>query len=209
MKILIVAATQMEIVPFLHSNNNIESLITGMGIHNTVYHLTKKLLQDNYNLVIQAGIAGSFTNNIKKGDVVVVEQDAFADYGVEEKGKFKTMFDVGFDDENKFPFKNGWLINCTEILELSDLKKVNAVTVNKIIESKKGGKQLKEKFTAEIETLEGAAFHFVCLQQNIPFLQLRAISNKVGERDKSKWRVEKAIGNLNTELIKLLKSIHE
>jgi futalosine hydrolase len=31
--------------------------------------------------------------------------------------------------------------------------------------------------------MEGAALHFVCLQEDISFIQLRAISNFVGERD--------------------------
>ena len=52
--------------------------------------------------------------------------------------------------------------------------------------------------------MEGAALHYVCLQQSVPFLQIRSISNEVGERDKSKWRMKEAVENLNTELIKLI-----
>ena len=52
--------------------------------------------------------------------------------------------------------------------------------------------------------MEGAAFHYVCLQENIPFVQLRAISNFVGERDKSKWLMKEAIENLNRETIALV-----
>ena len=57
--------------------------------------------------------------------------------------------------------------------------------------------------------MEGAAFHFVCLQQNIPFLQLRSISNKVGERNKTKWNLIEAIVNLNRELIDLVDLINK
>ena len=203
MKILVVAATQLEIEPFINLKNNIEVLICGVGIPSTVYHLTKKLLQEKYDLVIQAGIAGTFSKKLKKGEVVVVEQDAFGDIGVEEKGEFKTLFQLDFDDKNKFPFKNGWLVNTSEMINTTHLKKVNGVTVNKISDRKKQAKQLKEIFNADVESMEGAAFHFVCLQQNIPFLQLKSISNKVGERDKSKWNMIEAIVNLNRELIDL------
>ena len=55
--------------------------------------------------------------------------------------------------------------------------------------------------------MEGAAFHYVCLQQKIKFLQLRSISNRVGERDKTKWAMKEAIANLNIELKKLVKNI--
>ena len=209
MKILVVAATQLEIERFINLKSNTEVLICGVGIPSTVYHLTKKLLQEKYDLVIQAGIGGSFSNKIKKGEVVAVEQDAFADIGVEEKEEFKTVFELGFGDENTFPFKNGYLINTSEILTTTHLKKVSGVTVNKISDKKRQTRQLKGIFNAEVESMEGAAFHFVCLQQNIPFLQLRSISNKVGERDKTKWKLLDAIVNLNRELVNLVDTINK
>ena len=209
MKILVVAATQLEIEPFINLKSNTEVLICGVGIPSTVYHLTKKLLEEKYDLVIQAGIAGSFSKKIKKGEVVVIEQDTFADIGVEEKQEFKTVFQLGFGDKNAFPFTNGCLINTSEILMITHLKKVNGVTVNKISDKKRQMKQLKEFFYAKVESMEGAAFHFVCLQQNIPFLQLRSISNKVGERNKTKWKLPDAIVNLNSELINLVDSINK
>jgi len=52
--------------------------------------------------------------------------------------------------------------------------------------------------------MEGAGLHYVCLQENIPFLQLRAVSNDVGQRDKSKWDLSTSIGALNKELTNIL-----
>ena len=209
MKILVVAATELEIAPFIKAHGNTEILITGVGIPGTVYHLTKKLLQERYDVVIQAGIAGSFSKKIKKGEVVVAEQDTFGDIGVEENKKFKTVFDLGLDNENKFPFKNGWLVNDSELLQSTGLKKVRAITINKINDSNKQTKYVKKYFDAAIESMEGAAFHFVCLQQHIPFIQIRSISNSVGERDKTKWDMKNAIENLNFELKKLVDSINK
>jgi futalosine hydrolase len=56
----------------------------------------------------------------------------------------------------------------------------------------------------QVETMEGAALHYVALQLNIPFLQVRSLSNFAGERDKKRWRMEEAIENLNKELERLL-----
>jgi len=207
MKILVVAATELEIEPFIKLENTIEVFICGVGIPATVYHLTKILVQEKYDFVIQAGIAGSFSKKIKKGDVVVISQDAFADIGVEEDRKFKTIFQSGLGNKNEFPFTNGLLINTSEILQSTLFKKVKAITINKISDRKKQIKQLRKIFGADIESMEGAAFHYVCLQQNIPFVQIRSISNKVGERDKTKWKIKDAIENLNYELIKLVASI--
>ena len=63
------------------------------------------------------------------------------------------------------------------------------------------------QFNADIETMEGAALHYVCLQEDIPFIQIRTISNFVGERDKTKWKLKDAIENLNIELDKLYNKI--
>jgi futalosine hydrolase len=52
--------------------------------------------------------------------------------------------------------------------------------------------------------MEGAALHYVALMEKIPFLQLRSLSNFVGERDKNKWLMKEAIINLNLELQSLI-----
>jgi futalosine hydrolase len=57
---------------------------------------------------------------------------------------------------------------------------------------------------ADIESMEGAALHYVALLENIPFLQIRSLSNFAGERDKSKWEMNKAISCLNLELQRII-----
>lgn len=203
MDLLVVAATELEIKPFVDSNNFADILITGIGIPASIFHLTNKLAKKKYDLVIQAGIAGSFKKNLKKGSVTIIQQDTFGDLGADEKGKFSTLFDLGFGNENDFPFKEGWLINDNNYFLKSTLPVAKAITVNKITDDKKYLTRLCEKFNADVESMEGAAFHYVCLQQKINFLQLRSISNVVGERDKSKWKMKEAITNLNIELKKL------
>ena len=110
-------------------------------------------------------------------------------------------------NKNEFPFENGWLVNKNKILQQSTLEVVKAVTINKVTDKGSIKQQLIDSFNPDIETMEGAALHYVCLHQNIPFIQLRAISNYVGERDKTKWKIDLAISNLHNELIKLLKQL--
>ncbi len=206
MNLLIVSATELEIEPFLKGNNKADVLITGVGIPNTVFHLTKKLMNINYDLVIQAGIAGAFGNGFNLEEVVQVGKDTFADLGIEENGKLHTLFEMGFMSKNEFPFIDGWLENGQYDFEKNNLPIAKGITANKIGDNKRLNQQMQEKFSAGIESMEGAAFHYVCLQQKINFLQLRAISNHVGERDKSKWEIKNAISNLNYELIKLIEN---
>ncbi|MEO6221515.1 MAG: futalosine hydrolase, partial [Ginsengibacter sp.] len=206
MDLLIVAATKFEIAPFLATNSTADVLITGVGIPATIFNLNKKLTELKYDLVIQAGIAGTFNETFEKSEVSIIKDDTFADIGVDEKGNFKTLFELGFADENEFPYSSGWLTNDEESLKKVQLPLVKAITVNKITDDKSQLKKLVEKFHADIESMEGAAFHYVCLQQKVNFLQLRSISNVVGERNKTKWKMEEAISFLNIELQKLIEN---
>ena len=213
MDILLTVATKFEIQPtlqllqkegFIIHGHKIDILITGVGMVSTTYNLTTKLIGKKYGFIIQAGIAGTFSNDLLLGETVLVKQDAFGDIGMEEKGNFTTVFDAGFAAKDEFPFTDGWLVNNNKMLTTSLLKKVSAITVNKVSDSLLQRQQAIQYFEPQAESMEGAAFHYVCLQQKLNFIQLRSISNAVGDRDKSRWRIKDAIDNLNTELEKLL-----
>jgi futalosine hydrolase len=207
MQILLIAATATEIEPFTAANSQVDVLITGVGVPSTIYHLQKRIHQMDYDCIIQAGIAGSFSNQMSLGQVVLVKQDCFADLGIEEKGNYTPIFNTAFADKDEFPFTDGWLMNADDNLKYSDLPKVNAITVNKVSDNELQKQQFLQTFDADIETMEGAALHYVCLQEQIPFLQIRSISNHVGERNKTKWEIKEAIQNLNTELQRLINGL--
>ena len=205
MKVLLVSATEFEIASYFKQKDTIDVLLTGVGMPIALYHLQKKITENKYNLVIQVGLAGAFTTKFELGETVFVKQDAFGDLGIEEKERFTPIFETDLFNKNEFPFENGWLVNKNKILQQSTLEVVKAVTINKVTDKGSIKQQLIDSFNPDIETMEGAALHYVCLHQNIPFIQLRAISNYVGERDKTKWKIDLAISNLHNELIKLLK----
>ena len=207
MRILLTAATKQEIAPFNTTNPEIEVLITGVGVPATLYHLHKHILQSKYDLIIQAGIAGSFSNTLQPGQTALVKQDCFADLGFEENQNYTPLFETGFANKDEFPFTNGWLSNNNDSFFAFDLPTAKAITVNKVSDSLLQKQQFIKNFDADIETMEGAALHYVCLQENIPFLQIRSISNYVGERDKTKWKMKEAVTNLNEALSTLIKKI--
>ncbi len=204
MKLLILTATAFEIQDTIDKVLPADILVGGVGIPSTIYKLTQQLNKTRYDIVVQAGIAGAFTDIYTLGETVLVKQDTFGDLGVEEKGSLSSIFDMGLANKDEAPFHNGWLVNNNSILETSHLKTVSAVTVNKITESAAQNELLYKKYNAAVESMEGAALHYVCLQQQILFIQLRSISNYIGERDKTKWKMKEAIANLNIELGKLI-----
>ena len=208
MRILLIAATANEMELFINAYSNVDILITGVGAHAALYHLQKRLYKQDYDFVIQAGIAGSFSPEIPLGETVLIKQDTFADLGAEEKRVYTTFFSSGLINGHEFPYANGWLINATSLPKNTTLRSVKGVTVNKVSDSFLQKLQLIDAFDPQIETMEGAALHYVCLMERIPFIQIRSVSNYVGERDKSKWKIKLAFENLNTELTNLIKELN-
>ena len=207
MQILLVSATELEIAPFLQHETKTEHLVTGVGVPATLYQLSKLLSLKKYDLVVQAGIAGSFTTELPLGETVVVARDAFADAGALEKGQLKTLFDLGLADANSLPYTAGWLVNSSGYVQKSVLPNVNAVTVNTVSDEMGTTELYRSTFNAQIESMEGAAFHYVCLQEGVPFIQFRSISNFVGDRDKSRWNMKLAIENLNLHLLRFIQDV--
>jgi futalosine hydrolase len=211
MKILVCAATPIEISPFLkqlHTGDfpklELDVLVTGIGLTATTWSLTKQINLKRPDVIIQAGVGGCFDTSIPLGAVLAIKQEAIADQSVIELNKLKTLFDLKLVPQNQYPFTKGWLVNKNEILKKVRLKKVAGVSVNEITTSKQKVKIYKKTFKPVVESMEGAALHYVGLMEKIPFIQLRSVSNYIAERNKKNWNMKESIINLNKELINLL-----
>jgi futalosine hydrolase len=216
MEILLVAATTFEIQPTidylrLRTKNSgglsVTPLIAGVGSLAASYALTRQLADTRAGLVLQAGIAGCYTDK-KPGEVVVVSEEVLGDLGVWEDHRFKSLFDMKLANPDDFPFTAGRLVNPHEsLLSLTGLQAVRGVTINEITTDPDRIAWHQQNTFAIVESMEGGPLHYVCLQAGTPFLQLRSISNVVGIRDKTKWNIPLAIARLNEELIGLLEKL--
>lgn len=208
MKILLCAATETEIapaLPFLLSlrTHRVEVVVTGVGMMGTAYALAKGIALHQPELVLQAGVAGSLRPDWPLGTVVAVRTETVGDLGVTETG-FRSVFEMGLVHRDLAPWTNARLPNPHPLLPNLGLPLAEGVTVNEITTLPDRVAHYREHCGADIETMEGAALHYVGLSEKIPFLQLRALSNEIGERDKSQWQLKPAIANLSRELRRLL-----
>lgn len=216
-KILIVSATKAEVQPLLNKfglqieteegvlipvgEENIFLLITGIGMVNTAYHLGR-LKGNYYDYAIQAGIGGAFNRALKVGQVINVVQDTLSEMGAEDDEKFIMYPDLGLGGTNTF------ISEVSENLFIN-LTKVNAITVNKVHGNEQSIKKTLSVYKVEVESMEGAAFLMAAKDLTKNYFQIRAISNYVERRDKSKWDIPLAIKNLNAVLIEAIESIKE
>lgn len=216
MDILLIAATNLEIQPAIDylaarnstiRNNRFAVLIAGIGSMSTTYWLTKAMGNKPPDMLIQAGIAGSFSADYAPGTAVLINEEVTGDLGVEENNIFNDVFDMGLPQITN-PYTGKSLVNNnTALLQQQQLPLVKAVTISEISTRKERIQQLQQKYQPVVESMEGAAFHYVALSEKIPFIQLRTISNFVGERDKSKWKMKEAIGLLNEKLIEIVERL--
>lgn len=198
MKVLIITATFHEIEPFIKKFPKADILVTGVGAPAVLFSLMNYLNKHKYDLLVQAGIAGSFDCHLDLGSVFAVRRDRFADLGIVQQGVFTSIYNTPLADGDGFPYSNGWLENQADLWQQTECETVDAITIN-TISSVVNSYDLST--SRLIESMEGAALHLVGLSLKIPFIQLRAISNYVGERDKSKWKISAAVEQLNQKLI--------
>ena len=213
MKVLITAATAMELElikseTIRYDGVEIIFYVTGVGAVSTVFNLSEILHKEKFDIVIQVGIAGSFDKRLALGDAVAVEKELLYEMGVFENNHYKTVFEMGLIDGDTKPFTSSTLINPhTVLLDLTGLKKAMAITNNEISTSATKIKLYNEKYGAEIESMEGGAFHYVAIMKSISFIQLRGISNYVGDRDKNNWKIKEAILSYSDVCNQLIKKL--
>jgi futalosine hydrolase len=224
MRILIVAATKFEIRPLLnhfaflgdeneqlshyqYRNTIVDLLIPGVGMVQTAYHLSRQLASTRYDIAINGGIAGSYTSNLALGEVVHVVEECIAEMGAEDGDRFLTMFQLGLMDPDAPPYKNGRLLNETPLrgVIFSKLRRVKGATSNTVHANPDTIKKITTQFSPDVESMEGASFLYSCLSSSVQCYQIRAVSNYVEERDKSRWNIDLALKNLNKVLLDIMK----
>lgn len=213
--VAIISSTVIEIEPFIKKASSVEQvsdglyritlgsnpfdlLITGVGIPAATYEISSFFASRGVPFAIQIGIAGSYKEDIKNGSVVAVVEEEFGELGIDKTSHIATLFEAGFVEPDHPPFHSGKLINIfpSEFSLNEKLRKVKGVTVNVVTSRKTTIQNRKDNYNADIETMESAAFFYCCLKNEIPFLSLRGISNKVGEIDRSKWLISESIQNV-------------
>lgn len=217
MNILIVSATVFEVKPLLdfleieypnqglnHSDKQlndkqVQVLITGVGMVNTAF-MMGRYMNSLYDAVVNVGVCGAFDENLFLGQLVSVTKDTISEMGAEDGDDFLTYDQLNLSGTHVFES-----INTHNYFNVNHLKQVSGITVNTVHGNDKSIEKVMNRYHPDVESMEGAAFFAGCTRAGGDVLQIRAISNYVERRDKSKWQLPLAIENLNDYLIQFLK----
>jgi futalosine hydrolase len=216
MRILLVAATDGEIAPivarmystpsgdtcvdtYTHGAHEVHVLITGVGMVATAAWCSRALTQTTYDLALNFGVCGSFDPFIDPGTVVHVVSDRLAELGAEDDEQFLTFEKLQLPGEAEFvnldPPSNP---------AIDELPAVTGITVNTVHGNERSIAAVTERFNAQVESMEGAAFMSACLIHKVAFAQVRAVSNFVARRNRKSWKMADAILNLNGVALRIL-----
>jgi len=205
------------------SGNDVLLITSGLGKVNAAHSAT--CLIENYpvNCVINIGVGGAYPGSgLNIGDVAVATKEIYGDEGVITSEGWHSLKKIGIPlvQYGKKKYFNDFLLADCSLTRSVRLvarhsrppdrqvsfftKSGPFITVSAATGTRERAIELEKRFNAVCENMEGAAIAQVCIIYKIPMLEIRGISNIVGERDKRKWNVAIASENCQDLVSKIL-----
>lgn len=193
--ILLVCAVAKEL-EFLAPRAGVEILVTGVGPVEAAANVSRALAQGHYDLVINAGIAGAFDGCASIGDGVVVSEERL-ELDLETGGTIELPGGLTVADR-----VSSSLDLADRLVELG-FPVLRGITVSRVTATETTAQRLQAG-GAQVETMEGFAVLRAAEIAGVPAIEVRGISNRVGERDCSGWDFFAGVAGLQRVLDALL-----
>lgn len=189
----------------------------GVGQVNTATALTLALARHDPAVILQFGVGGAYgRSGLEIGDLVVATEECYGDTGVLTPEGWMDLEGMGFpmlpartDSHGRTlrePLYNrisldaaraAHIRQCLESgQEEETAHKIETgpfVTVQQCSGVQSVGDTLADRFRGICENMEGAAAAHVSVANDIPFVEIRGISNQVVDRDLSQWDLPLAV----------------
>jgi len=175
----------------------------GMGKTNAAHGLTAVLETRPVRGVLGFGVGGGYPGSaLGVGDVALASRAVYGDDGVDAPAGWLSTEAIGIpllEAEDRQIFNE--IVLDVDLVERARSALAAAgiptrvgpfVTVSACSGTSTRGEELAARFGALCEGMEGAALAHVAAIYGAPFLELRAVSNLVEDRDLSRWRLADA-----------------
>jgi len=163
------------------------------------------------------GSAGAYDlAAVEISDVALASEEILGDEGVATISSWQPLDAIGIPliDSTVKPFFNRMELELKRSRQLlSEWERIPLaprihvgpfVTVSAVSGSPARARLLFNRYRALCENMEGGAVAQVCLRYQIPFLEIRGLSNWAGDRKKGNWQLSKALNNCQRALLYLL-----
>ncbi|MDD3654612.1 MAG: futalosine hydrolase [Desulfotomaculaceae bacterium] len=197
-RILVMVAVQAEreaVLRGLKEGKIFDVLLAGVGPVSSAVNTTKVLATARYELVVNAGIGGGFPGLAEIGSIVVAQEIIAADLGVETPEGFHSLADMGLGPDRIMV--NASLVKdlCAALRAAKMRVRTGPVlTVSTVTGTAESAAEMAARVPgATAEAMEGYGVALAAQEFGLPVLELRAISNVVGLRDRTTWQIKEAL----------------
>jgi futalosine hydrolase len=181
--ILVVCAVQQEL-EFLKPRPDVEVLATGVGVVDAAARVARALSTGRFDFVVNAGIAGALPGAARVGDGVVVAEE-FLELNLETGEPIALPAGLRVADA----------VYCEEPLVQRGFASVRGVTVSRVTATDRTAQRLLD-LGAQVESMEGFAVLRAAELAGVRAIEVRGISNLVGDRNKSQWSFASGVKGL-------------
>ncbi|MFI6355827.1 futalosine hydrolase [Streptomyces sp. NPDC050743] len=153
-----------------------------------------------YDLVVSAGIGGGFQPEAPVGSLVVADRITVADLGAETADGFVPVTELGFGTVTHHPPRS--LVGIAS--EATGAPAGTVLTVSTVTGTAARAAELRARHPRALaEGMEGFGVAEAAATHGTAVLEIRAVSNPVGPRDRAAWRIGDALAALTEAFGKL------
>lgn len=202
-RVLVVTSVSAEkdaVLRGLQGDGRFDVLVAGVGVAAAAAFTATALTAFEYGLVINAGIGGGFVGKAEVGSLVVANEIIAADLGAETSEGFCSLDELGFGF-TRIHVDAGLMTWVTEAMRAAGLLVTAGpvLTVSTVTGTAATAIELAKRVPgATAEAMEGYGVATSARNCGLPILEIRAISNAVGPRDRSAWRIKEALDVLES-----------
>ncbi|UQX02303.1 futalosine hydrolase [Streptomyces sp. RerS4] len=171
----------------------VDVLVGGVGPAAAAAATATALALAAYDLVISAGIGGGFAPAAPLGSLVVADALVAADLGAQTPDGFLDVRELGFGHTVHLPPAE----LAARAAEATGALLAPVLTVSTVTGTAARAAELAARHPlAGAEAMEGFGVAEATAAHGLPVLEIRAVSNAVGPRDRAAWRIGEALGAL-------------
>lgn len=190
-----VSAEKDAVLRGLGGSNRFAVEIAGVGPAAAAASTATALAAGRYGLVINAGIAGGFVGKAQVGSLVIASEIIAADLGAQTPDGFCSVDELGFGSA-RVPVDQKLAMRVAKALQGAGLtvRMGPILTLSTVTGTAATAEELAARVPgATAEAMEGYGVATAARLHGLPVLEIRAISNPVGPRDRAAWRIQDAL----------------
>ncbi|HZG58559.1 futalosine hydrolase [Paenibacillus sp.] len=204
--ILVVTAVEAEreaVLRGLRGDARFRVVAAGVGPAFAAAGAAFALAQGDYKLVVSAGIGGGFPGRAGIGGIVVADSIHAADLGAETADGFLGVEALGFGTA-RFAVDGALAERWTDAIRAAGREATRGPIAT--VSTATGTAATAEALRARVpgvaaEAMEGAGVAAAAVVAGAAVLEVRAVSNAVGPRDRAAWRIGEALQALEAAFV--------